>query len=132
MKGLRFGCGVLALATLLGVPSLGSEQLTGVENGQLNIYHPPTADPTTGIMYTPHARDCSAPSYLVPTEGKDQERTEFAGKSSEEWRGRDRVTPTTGTTVAPWKQGGPTTGRLPLIDGLPVFKPFTRGSLPTT
>ena len=95
--------------------------------GGLNIYHPPTADPTTGIMYTPHSRECSAPPYLVPTEGKDQERTEFAGKSSEEWRGRDRVTPTTGTTVAPWKQGGPSTGRLPLIDGLPVFKPLYQG-----
>jgi quinoprotein glucose dehydrogenase len=34
------------------------------------------------------------------------------------------VTPTTGTTVAAWKQGGPDTGRLPLLDGLPVYKPL--------
>jgi glucose dehydrogenase len=95
--------------------------------GGLNIYHPPAADPTTGIMYSPHVRECNAPSYLVPTEGKDVERTEFAGKSPEEWRGRDRVTPTTGTTVGRWKQGGPPTGRLPLIDGLPVFKPLYQG-----
>jgi quinoprotein glucose dehydrogenase len=60
----------------------------------------------------------------VPTNGKDEERTEFAGKSEEAWRGRDRVTPTTGTTVAAWKQGSAATGRLPLIDGLPVYKPL--------
>ena len=95
--------------------------------GGLNIYLPPVADPTTGIMYAPHSRSCSAPSYLVPTGGVDEERTEFAGKSTEAWRGRERVTPTTGTTVAAWKQGGPTTGRLPLIDGLPVYKPLYQG-----
>jgi glucose dehydrogenase len=92
--------------------------------GGLNIYHPPVADPTTGILYASHSRSCTAPSYLVPTNGKDEERTEFAGKSEEAWRGRDRVTPTTGTTVAAWKQGGPPTGRLPLIEGLPVYKPL--------
>jgi quinoprotein glucose dehydrogenase len=95
--------------------------------GGLNIYHPPTADPSTNIMYVPHARSCSAPSYLVPTNGKDEERTEFAGKSEEAWRGRERVTPTTGTTVAAWKQGGPRTGALPLIDGMPVYKPLYQG-----
>ena len=95
--------------------------------GGLNIYHPPVADPATGLMFVPHARSCAAPSYLVPTEGKDEERTEFAGKSEEAWRGRDRVTPTTGTTVAAWKQGGPRTGVLPLIDGLPVYKPLFQG-----
>jgi glucose dehydrogenase len=92
--------------------------------GGLNIYHPPVADPASGILYASHSRSCTAPSYLVPTNGKDDERTEFAGKSEEAWRGRDRVTPTTGSTVAAWKQGGPTTGRLPLLDGLPVYKPL--------
>ncbi len=48
--------------------------------GGLNIYHPPVADPTTGIMYASHTRNCSAPSFLVPTGGVDEERTEFAGK----------------------------------------------------
>jgi glucose dehydrogenase len=95
--------------------------------GGLNIYHPPVADPTTGMMYASHIRSCTAPQYLVPTNGVDQERTEFAGKSEEAWRGRDRVTPTTGTTVAAYKQGGPNTGRLPSIDGLPVYKPLNQG-----
>ena len=95
--------------------------------GGLNIYHPPVADPTTGIMYASHTRNCSAPSFLVPTDGVDEERTAFAGKSEEAWRGRERHTPTTGTTVAAWKQGGPRTGRLPLIDGLPVYKPLYQG-----
>ncbi|MGE3512501.1 MAG: hypothetical protein AB7N65_26865, partial [Vicinamibacterales bacterium] len=94
--------------------------------GGLNIYHPPVADPTTGIMYASHQRGCSAPQYLVPTNGVDVERG-LAGKSEEEWRGRERHTPTTGTTVAPWKQGGPRSGVLPLIDGLPVYKPLYMG-----
>ena len=34
MKRTRFGCGALALAALLGVPSAGSAQLTGLENGE--------------------------------------------------------------------------------------------------
>ncbi|MBI3048941.1 MAG: PQQ-binding-like beta-propeller repeat protein [Acidobacteria bacterium] len=95
--------------------------------GGLNIYHPPVADPTSGIMYAPHSRSCNAPPYLVPTGGVDVERTEFAGKSAESWRGRERVTPTTGTTVAAWKQGDITQGRLPTIDGLPVYKPLYQG-----
>jgi quinoprotein glucose dehydrogenase len=95
--------------------------------GGLNIYHPPVADPTTGIMYASHTRSCNALAFLVPTEGKDVERTEFAGKSEEAWRGRERVTPTTGTTVAPWKQGLVSSGRLPTIDGLPVYKPLDQG-----
>lgn len=94
--------------------------------GGLNIYHPPVADPASGIMYASHQRGCNAPQYLVPTEGKDEERG-LAGKSDEAWRGRERHTPTTGTTVAAYKQGGPSTGRLPLIDGLPVFKPLYQG-----
>ena len=38
--------------------------------GGLNMYHPPVADPTTGIMYASHRRGCSAPSFLVPTSGR--------------------------------------------------------------
>jgi len=93
--------------------------------GGLNIYHPPVADPSTGIMYAPHSRSCSAPQFLVPTDGVDEERG-LAGKSEEEWRGRERHTPTTGTTVATYKQGGPKTF-LPLIEGLPVYKPLFQG-----
>lgn len=92
--------------------------------GGLNIPHPSIADATTGIMYASHQRTCSANPWLVPTNGVDEERTEVAGMSEEPWRGRERVTPTTGTTVAPWKQGGPPTGYLPLVEGLPVFKPL--------
>ena len=95
--------------------------------GGLNIYHPPVADPTTGIMYASHQRSCSAPSYPRAHERRGRGATEFAGKSEEAWRGRERDTPTTGTTVAAWKQGGPATGRLPLIDGLPVYKPLYQG-----
>jgi quinoprotein glucose dehydrogenase len=95
--------------------------------GGLNIYHPPVADPATGIMYASHARNCTAPPYLVPTEGKDVERG-LAGKSEEEWRGRERHTPTTGTTVAAYKQGGPSSYRLPLADDvLPVYEPLYQG-----
>jgi quinoprotein glucose dehydrogenase len=92
--------------------------------GGLNIPHPSIADATTGIMYASHQRTCAATPWLVPTNGVDVERIETAGMSEEAWRGRERVTPTTGTTVAPWKQGGPPTGYLPLVEGLPVFKPL--------
>ena len=92
--------------------------------GGLNIPHPPIADATTGIMYASHRRACSAPQFLVPTNGVDEERTEVAGMSEEAWRGRERVTPTTGTTVAAWKTGGPPTGYLPLVERLPVYKPL--------
>jgi len=94
--------------------------------GGLNINHPPVADSTTGIMYASHRRSCSAPGFLEPTGGVDEERTEFAGQSAESWRGRERVTPTTGTTVAAWAPGGPPAG-LPQIEGLPVYKPLFQG-----
>ena len=93
--------------------------------GGLNIYHPPVADPTTGIMYASHARSCSAPPFLVPTNGVDEERG-LPGMSAEAWRGRERHTPTTGTTVAAYKQGGPREA-LPLIDRLPVYEPLFQG-----
>jgi quinoprotein glucose dehydrogenase len=112
----------------LYMPPLPWPNTSGVVNnvgcmGGLNIYHPPVADPTTGIMYASHTRSCNAPSYLVPTNGVDEERG-LAGKSDEAWRGRERHTPTTGTTVAAYKQGGPRTGYLPPIDGLTVYKPL--------
>ncbi len=91
-------------------------------SGGLNIYHPGIADPTTGIMYASHNRGCSAPRFMVPTEGVDVERG-LPGMSEESWRGRERHTPTTGTTVAAWAPGGIPVS-LPLIDGLPVFKPL--------
>src|SRR5262245_57081227 len=112
----------------LYMPPLPWPNKSGVVNnvgcvGGLNIYHPPVADPTTGIMYASHTRSCNAPPYLVPTNGVDEERG-LAGKSDEAWRRRERHTPTTGTTVAAYKQGGPRTGFLPPIDGLTVYKPL--------
>ena len=93
--------------------------------GGLNIYKPPVADPTTGIMYAPHSRVCSAPRFMVPTNGVDEERG-LPGRSAEAWRGRERHTPTTGTTVAAWAPGGP--AEFPAqIDGLPVYRPLFQG-----
>jgi quinoprotein glucose dehydrogenase len=93
--------------------------------GGLNIYHPPVADPSTGIMYASHNRGCSAPAFMVPTNGIDEPRG-LPQMSAEAWRGRERHTPTTGTTVAPWAPGGPR-APLPLIEGLPVYKPLYQG-----
>jgi glucose dehydrogenase len=90
--------------------------------GGLNIYHPPVADPSTGIMYASHRRTCSAPRFLAPTNGVDEERG-LPGRSAEAWRGRERHTPTTGTTVAAWAPA-PTRDILPTIDQLPVYKPL--------
>ena len=92
--------------------------------GGLNIYHPSVADPTTGIMYASHNRVCSAPAFMVPTNGVDEERG--LPRQAAGWRGRERHTPTTGTTVAEWAPGGPSEG-LSLIDGLPVYKPLFQG-----
>ena len=90
--------------------------------GGLNIYHPAVADPSTGIMYASHKRACSAPRFLVPTNGADEERG-LPGQSAEAWRGRERHTPTTGTTVAAWAPGGP--AEFPsLLEGLPLYKPL--------
>ena len=93
--------------------------------GGLNIYHPPVADPTTGIMYASHKRSCSAPGFMEPTNGVDEERG-LPGQSAEAWRGRERHTPTTGTTVAAWAPGR-SREFLPLIDRLPVYKPLFQG-----
>lgn len=90
--------------------------------GGLNIYHPPVADSSTGIMYASHRRTCSAPRFLAPTNGVDEERG-LPGRSPEAWRGRERHTPTTGTTVAAWAPA-PTRDILPTINRLPVYKPL--------
>ena len=59
---------------------------------------------------------------MVPTNGVDEERG-LPGQSAEAWRGRERHTPTTGTTVAAWAPGGP--GEFPAqIEGLPIYKPL--------
>lgn len=111
----------------LYVPSLPSNHNNPYRNnvacvGGLNIYHPPVADASTGIMYASHRRTCSAPRFLAPTNGVDEERG-LPGRSAEAWRGRERHTPTTGTTVAAWAPA-PTRDILPTIDRLPVYKPL--------
>tara|TARA_B100000686_G_C16771288_1_gene965326 strand:+ start:433 stop:2556 length:2124 start_codon:yes stop_codon:yes gene_type:complete len=93
--------------------------------GGLNIYHPPVADPTTGIMYASHRRGCNAPAFMELTNGVDEERG-LPGISTEAWRGRERHTPTTGTTVAAWAPGR-NREFLPLIERLPVYKPLFQG-----
>jgi quinoprotein glucose dehydrogenase len=73
-------------------------------------------------MYASHNRACSAPAFLVPTNGVDEPRG-LPGLSAESWRGRERHTPTTGTTVAAYEPGGPREP-LPTIEGLPVYEPL--------
>ena len=93
--------------------------------GGLNIYHPPVADPTSGIMYASHRRSCSAPAFMEPTNGVDEERG-LPGMSAEAWRGRERHTPTTGATVAAWAPGR-NREFLPQVERLPVYKPLFMG-----
>ncbi|MDP6537030.1 MAG: PQQ-binding-like beta-propeller repeat protein [Gammaproteobacteria bacterium] len=114
----------------LYVPALPYPHNNGYRNvvgcvGGLNIYHPPVADPTTGIMYASHRRGCSAPAFMEATNGVDEERG-LPGQSAEAWRGRERHTPTTGITVAEWAPGR-SREFLPLIDRLPVYKPLFQG-----
>lgn len=86
------------------------------------IPHPPVADPTRGLMYVSHRRSCSAPVFLEPTGGVDEEVEDFA--SPNDAGATPNRTPTTGSTVAAWLPGGGGEGRLPTIDGLPVWKPM--------
>ena len=76
----------------------------------------------------PHARSCVAPSYLVPTEGQGRgaDRVRRA-------RARKRGAAATGSRrrrARPWPRGsraGRAPAVLPLIDGLPVYKPLFQG-----
>jgi len=85
------------------------------------ISHPPVADPSTGMMFVSHRRNCFAPGYMSPTNGVDRDNPNYATP------GPDGVTPnstpTTGTTVAAWLPGGGG-GGMPTIDGLRLFKPM--------
>jgi len=84
------------------------------------IPHPPVGDPSTGLMFTSHARNCFAPGFMRPTNGVDRDNPNYpipgAGGVT------PNSTPTTGKTVAAWLPGGG--GGLPTIDGLRVFKPM--------
>ena len=97
----------------------------GCQGGGNVIPHPPAADPTTGTMYASHVRNCSAPAFMEPTGGVDQEVPDYptagAGYATPNY------TPTTGTTVAAWLLGGGPNNRtegLPRVEGLRVWKPM--------
>ena len=82
------------------------------------IPHPPVADPTTGMMYNSHRRNCFAPGFMRPTNGVDRDNPNYPEPG--EGGATPNSTPTTGVTVAAWLPGGG--GGLPTIDGLSVFK----------
>ncbi|MDE2654674.1 MAG: PQQ-binding-like beta-propeller repeat protein [Gemmatimonadota bacterium] len=73
--------------------------------GGLNITHPATLDPTTGILYASHRRNCSG-GRIMP--GIDADDPDDPG--------------TTGLTVSQWVAGGGG-GGLPRVQGLPMWKP---------
>ncbi|MCH2356008.1 MAG: PQQ-binding-like beta-propeller repeat protein [Pseudomonadales bacterium] len=85
------------------------------------ISHPPVADPDTGMMYVSHHRNCFAPGYMSPTNGRDRDNPNYATPG--EGGVTPNSTPTTGVTVVDWLPGGGG-GGLPTIDGLRVFKPM--------
>ncbi len=82
------------------------------------IPHPPVADPSTGLMFNSHRRNCFAPGFMWPTNGRDRDNPNYPEPG--EGGATPNSTPTTGTTVAAWLPGGG--GGLPTIDGLPLYK----------
>ena len=97
------------------------------------IPHPPVADPSTGMMYVSHRRTCTAPQFMAPTGGVDEDEPNYAVPGPN--AATPNSTPTTGTTVAAWLPGGvrrPTNTQAPLvsvtglptIDGLRLYKPL--------
>jgi glucose dehydrogenase len=73
-------------------------------DGGLNITHPATLDPTTGILYASHGPSCSG-GFLIPGVDRDNPEDIF----------------TTGTTISQWVNGGG--GGMQGPQGLPIFKP---------
>ncbi len=84
------------------------------------IPHPPVADPSTGMMYNSHKRNCFAPGFMRPTNGVDRDNPNYPTPG--EGFATPNSTPTTGTTVSAWLPGGG--GGLPTLDGLRLFKPM--------
>ena len=82
------------------------------------IPHPPVADPSTGMMYNSHRRNCFAPGFMRPTNGVDRDNPNYPEPGV--GGATPNSTPTTGLTVAARMAGGG--GGLPTIDGLSVFK----------
>ena len=90
----------------------------GGRGGGNIIPHPPVADPSTGMMYNSHRRNCFAPGFMRPTNGVDRDNPNYPEPGV--GGATPNSTPTTGLTVAAWLAGGG--GGLPTIDGLSVFK----------
>ena len=90
----------------------------GCQGGGNVIPHPPVADPSTGMMYASHRRTCSAPGFMRPTNGVDEDNPNYAVPG--DGGATPNSTPTTGTTVSAWLPGGG--GGLPTIDGLQLWK----------
>jgi len=82
------------------------------------IPHPPVADPSTGMMYNSHSRNCFAPGFMRATNGVDRDNPSYPEPG--ENGATPNSTPTTGKTVVAWVPGGG--GGLPTIDRLPIFK----------
>ena len=72
--------------------------------GGLNITHPATLDPTTGILYASHRRNCSGGRLTAGVDADDPEDPK-----------------TTGVTIAEWVAGPG--GGLPRVQGLPIPQP---------
>ncbi len=84
------------------------------------IPHQPVGDPSTGLMFTSHARNCFAPGFMRATNGVDRDNPSYPEPG--QGGATPNKTPTTGKTVAAWLPGGG--GGLPTIDGLRIFKPM--------
>lgn len=84
------------------------------------IPHPPVGDPSTGLMFASHSRNCFAPGFMRPTNGVDRDNPNYPEPG--DGGVTPNSTPTTGKTVAAWLPGGG--GGLPTIDGLRIFKPM--------
>ncbi|MBL4582600.1 MAG: PQQ-binding-like beta-propeller repeat protein, partial [Gammaproteobacteria bacterium] len=64
------------------------------------IPHPPVGDPSTGLMFASHARNCFAPGFMRPTNGVDRDNPNYPipGQGGV----TPNSTPTTGKTVVAW------------------------------
>ena len=100
--------------------------------GGLNIYHPPVADPATGLMFVPHARSCVG----ADLSRADRRQGRGAHRVGRQER-RSLARPRARDAHHRHDRGGVEAGRtddrlLPLIDGLPVYKPLLPGPRPRT
>ena len=87
--------------------------------GGLNITHPATLDPSTGILYASHRRSCSGGRVMAGTDADDPEDPGTTGLTISQW------------VAGPGDPGGPPIpewvggrgGGMPRVQGLPIPKP---------